>query len=132
MSGGNSLFKLITYALPIACIKTGLLSQIAGDYQAGNRLVCACIIQLIYEVCMPRPVIIVGPAIGHPFETGARIFAALAFPGSKENEGRQNADDAWIADFLKKVNEVDEDDSPFEDARLAVTKGWAVIACYLS
>lgn len=59
--------------------------------------------------------LLVGPGIGYPFLTGARIFSALAFPTSGEESARQDAETAYIADRLHAQSAVDETDLPFED-----------------
>jgi hypothetical protein len=70
------------------------------------------------EATMAGRELLIGPAIGYPFETGARIFAALAFPELKEDDKRKDAETAWVASYLHRANEGDEDTSPFLDNRL--------------
>lgn len=61
----------------------------------------------------------IGPGAGHlPFETGARFFATLAFPGSTEVEARLDAERAWIASWLHEQNRIDGTDQPFIEQRL--------------
>ncbi len=74
---------------------------------------------------------VVGPAIGHDFETGARFFAALAFPGDREESARTDAELAWTASYLHAMNRVDGRDDPFDDERMdrlvAVSPRWTRI-----
>ena len=51
-------------------------------------------------------------------ETGARYFAALAFPGAADDAARRDAVAAWVASYLHEANRVDESNAPFADKRL--------------
>lgn len=46
----------------------------------------------------------VGPRAGCSFETGIRIFAAMAFPGPLENGLRLDAETAWCAQCVQSKN----------------------------
>lgn len=63
-------------------------------------------------------IIRLGPGECSDIETGARYFAALAFPGRSEEEARQNAVAAWVGSYLHEANRVDGTDAPFQDGRL--------------
>ena len=66
---------------------------------------------------VPR-VIRLGPGECPDSETGARFFAALAFPGAGEECARLEAVQGWTGAYLHEANRVDESDEPFEDQRL--------------
>ena len=59
-----------------------------------------------------------GPGECPDIESGARFFAALAFSHPAEAQARNNAIAAWVASYLRKVNQVDGCVEPFEDFRL--------------
>ncbi|WP_431285054.1 hypothetical protein ACQW02_09770 [Humitalea sp. 24SJ18S-53] len=59
-----------------------------------------------------------GPGECSDLETGARFFAALAFPGTNEEVARKKAEVAWAAQFLHEANRIDESSIPFADPRL--------------
>lgn len=65
-----------------------------------------------------RRTIRLGPGECSNVETGARYFAALAFPGAREDQARQDATTAWVASYLHEANRVDESNEPFADQRL--------------
>lgn len=67
---------------------------------------------------MARTVIRLGPGECSNVETGARYFAALAFPGTRERAEREQAAVAKAAQYLHEENRVDETDAPFQDPRL--------------
>ncbi|MFL6720451.1 MAG: hypothetical protein ACJ8FT_01430 [Sphingomonas sp.] len=67
---------------------------------------------------MARVEIRLGPGECSNIESGARYFAALAFPTPCEAEDRCAAEFAKAALYLHDANRVDESDSPFEDPRL--------------
>lgn len=75
--------------------------------------------------------LLVGPGIGYPFQTGARIFAALAFPGIAESDQLKDAETAYIADRLHGQNVVDGstlqfDDLDLNDIYVSTTYKWAL------
>jgi hypothetical protein len=59
-----------------------------------------------------------GPGECPDVETGARFFAALAFPGGKEAMNRNDAAPAWCGAYLQEANRVDGSTDPFRDDRL--------------
>ena len=63
-------------------------------------------------------VIRLGPGECPDPETGARFFAALAFPGAREEQARIEAVQGWTGAYLHEANKVDVSDAPFEDPRL--------------
>lgn len=63
-------------------------------------------------------VIRLGPGECSDIETGARYFAALAFPGVAEDAARQDAVAAWVGSYLHEANRIDGIDQPFADRRL--------------
>ena len=63
-------------------------------------------------------VIRLGPGECPDPETGARYFAALAFPGLNDEQARINAVRGWTGDYLYEANKVDKSSDPFEDQRL--------------
>lgn len=66
-----------------------------------------------------RRELLIGPGAGLlPFETGARFFAALAFPGPHEEEARLDAEGAWVASLLHHQNEIEATDAQFIEPRL--------------
>lgn len=67
---------------------------------------------------MTRRIVRLGPGECSGVETGARFFAALAFPGPKETEAQENAVQGWVGAYLHETNLVDHCDAPFEDPRL--------------
>lgn len=68
---------------------------------------------------MSRRVIRLGPGECPDVETGARFFAALAFPGVGEHAARQNAIAAWVGSWLREATRaVKGCDLPFEDEYL--------------
>lgn len=67
---------------------------------------------------MTNRTIKLGPGECPDAETGARYFAALAFPGVAEDQARQDAVRGWVGSYLYEANRVDECDEPFEDDRL--------------
>jgi hypothetical protein len=68
-------------------------------------------------------IIRLGPGECPDIETGARYFAALAFPGTHEESARRDAVAAWVARYLHEANCVDETDAPFADDRLNAFAG---------
>jgi len=64
------------------------------------------------------PSIKLGPGECPDIETGARFFAALAFPAANESRQRADAIRALAADYLHEANRVDGSTEPFADARL--------------
>jgi hypothetical protein len=67
---------------------------------------------------MAGRVIRLGPGECSDIETGARYFAALAFPGVAEYAARQDAAAAWVGSYLHEANRIDGSDDPFADQRL--------------
>jgi hypothetical protein len=67
---------------------------------------------------MTHRTIRLGPGACADVETGARYFAALAFPGPQEANARENAIRGWVGAYLHEANLVDHCDDPFEDPRL--------------
>ena len=67
---------------------------------------------------MVRTVIRLGPGECSNVETGARYFAALAYPGAGEEIEREQVTAAKAAQYLHEANRVDECTHPFEDPRL--------------
>ena len=67
---------------------------------------------------MTHRIIRLGPGECFDLETGARYFAALAFPGPEEAEARESAIRGWIGAYLHEANLVDHCDDPFADPRL--------------
>src|SRR5258706_3311698 len=67
---------------------------------------------------MEGRIIRLGPGECSDIETGARFFAALAFPGKNEEGARENAVRAWAGAYLHEANRIDECTEPFEDQRL--------------
>lgn len=67
---------------------------------------------------MARKVIRLGPGECSDIETGARFFAAVAFPGKNEESARVDAVRAWAGSYLHEVNKVDGRTESFADARL--------------
>ena len=63
-------------------------------------------------------VVRLGPGECSNIETGARFFAALAFPGVDEAEAQQDAAAALVASYLHAANRIDQTDVPFLDSRL--------------
>jgi len=59
-----------------------------------------------------------GPGECPDVETGARYFAALAFPGAGENPAREDAERGWVGAYLHEANRIDDSSDPFEDERL--------------
>lgn len=59
-----------------------------------------------------------GPGECSDIESGARYFAALAYPMKADFQDRTSAAAAWVATYLHKINEVDGSNDPFEDTRL--------------
>jgi hypothetical protein len=59
-----------------------------------------------------------GPGECCDVETGARFFAALAFPAPREDNARREAELAWAGQYLQAVNRIDETTAPFADPRL--------------
>jgi hypothetical protein len=69
---------------------------------------------------MAGRVIRLGPGECSDIETGARYFAALAFPGVAEAAARQDAVAAWVGSYLHLANRIDETDDPFADQHLNI------------
>lgn len=67
---------------------------------------------------MSGRVIRLGPGECADAETGARFFAALAFPGVDEDADRQDAVAAWVASYLHQANRLDKSKARFADDRL--------------
>ncbi len=63
-------------------------------------------------------IIRLGPGECSDVETGARYFAALAFPGVQEDQARRDAAAAWVGSYLHEANRIDNTDAPFENQRL--------------
>lgn len=63
-------------------------------------------------------IIRLGPGECPDLETGARYFAALAFPGAHEGQSRLDATRGWVGAYLHEANRVDGCKDPFEDQRL--------------
>ncbi|MBP6030458.1 MAG: hypothetical protein KA533_03415 [Sphingobium sp.] len=67
---------------------------------------------------MSMRIIRLGPGECSDIETGARFFAALAFPTVVEDLQRQDAVAAWVGSYLHEANRIDDSDQPFADDRL--------------
>lgn len=67
---------------------------------------------------MTARIIRVGPGECSDVETGARYFAALAFPTPSEEIARLDAVVAWVASYLHEANRMDKTKALFEDERL--------------
>lgn len=67
---------------------------------------------------MKSRIIKLGPGECPDAETGARYFAALAFPGVGEEQARHDAVRGWVGAYLHEANRVDENTAPFMDDRL--------------
>jgi hypothetical protein len=59
-----------------------------------------------------------GPGVEEPFETGAKFFAALAFPAATEVAARHKAVEAMYAIGLRMTNKAERCELPFSIARL--------------
>jgi hypothetical protein len=103
----------------LTIIISELVYQVVNQpYQAGIWLILPVFPLVGTEVGMPRRELRLGPGECSNVETGARFFAALAFPGSDEETARTNAEVAWAAQFLHDANRIDGSSAPFADPRL--------------
>jgi hypothetical protein len=59
-----------------------------------------------------------GPGECPDIQTGARFFAALAFPAIKEEGLRKEAELAWVGQYLQNVNRIHGVSDPYADPRL--------------
>lgn len=73
---------------------------------------------MVGSLILAARIIRLGPGECPDEVTGARYFAALAFPERGEDAARQDAAAAYVANYLHEANRVDESDAPFEDDRL--------------
>jgi hypothetical protein len=61
---------------------------------------------------MAGRIVKLGPGECPNMETGARYFAALAFPGAHEDRARQDAARGWVGAYLHEANRVDGSNEP--------------------
>ena len=66
---------------------------------------------------MPETIVRLGPGECSDIETGARYFATLAFPEPQDRVARNDATDAWAAQYLQEANRTDGSDDPFENPK---------------
>jgi hypothetical protein len=95
-------------------LETRINRTISGRYQVQWNLLFSPDKRKI----MAARVIWLGPGECPDTETGARYFAALAFPGAGEEQARLDAMRAWAGLYLHEANRVERSDDPFEDHRL--------------
>lgn len=66
---------------------------------------------------MTQTIVRLGLGACSDIETGARYFAALAFPEPQDRVARDDATNAWAAQYLQEANRTDGSDDPFENPK---------------
>jgi hypothetical protein len=109
-------------------LTTGLKERITGGYQAYNRCRSTCCCERSRSSQMTGISIRLGPGECSDIETGARYFAAYAFPGKDEQGTRNDAASAWVGTYLHEQNRIDGCEGSFAESGLnefaAMTPVW--------